>query len=75
MAGRTLPNHNGLLEALRERGHTDKEITEMDAMTMFTEWAEWNGLLGWAGMIHDVMYASNQCAHANKQAVIGIGPI
>ena len=38
---------DGVVAALRSRGHSDEEIDAMDPRTAFAEFCQWNGLLGW----------------------------
>lgn len=40
-----------VIEALRERGHTDTEISAMSANEAFEEWCSWHGFLGWSSSI------------------------
>lgn len=36
-----------ILDALRERGHSDTEIKGMSLGYAFSEYCEWHGLCGW----------------------------
>lgn len=38
---------SSVLEALQERGHSDETISNMKPQTMFNEYCEWNGLIGY----------------------------
>ena len=36
-----------IVEALHERGHSDEYISQMQPETVFIEYCEWHGLIGW----------------------------
>lgn len=40
-----------VLEALHERGHTDKMIAQLSEADAFEEYCQWHGFLGWAPSI------------------------
>jgi len=42
-------------EALVERGHSEKEISEMTPEEAFDEFCEWNGLIRWGHTLRRVM--------------------
>lgn len=46
--------HLDLLDALRERGHTDEQIAKIAPAMAFREFCEWHGLIGWAPMLMSV---------------------
>ena len=37
----------GVMDALRSRGHSDEKIATMEPILAFSEFCDWNGLLGW----------------------------
>lgn len=40
-----------VLDALRNRGHSDARIAKMDPVFMFKEYCDWNGLVNWGGTL------------------------
>lgn len=40
-----------VLDALRERGHSDARIAKMDPVQMFKEYCNWHGLINWGGTL------------------------
>ncbi len=46
--------HPSLLEALRERGHSDTAIEVMSGYGVFKEFCEWHGLIGWAPWLWEI---------------------
>jgi len=52
--------HADLLDALRERGHSDKAIALMQPAFAFREFCEWHGLINWASMLMSVYEAAKR---------------
>jgi len=40
-----------VLDACREREHSDETIESMSVQELFTEYCEWHGIIGWAGSL------------------------
>ena len=49
-----IPYEDKILEALRERGHSDDEILAMAPKERFREFCAWEGLIGYADMLLEV---------------------
>lgn len=61
-----------ILVALHGRGHTNAEIALMSPATVFCEFCEWHGLLGWGDTLLSVlMNAQHATSGANARRVEG----
>ena len=48
-----IPEH--FLEDVRNRGYTNEDIQEMDALVFFYEYCQWQGLLGWGDTLFNLV--------------------
>lgn len=44
-----------VFSALKNRGHNDKEIEAMTPKELFTEYCEWNGLIGYGRGLYSLV--------------------
>lgn len=44
-----------IIDDLKERGHSDKDIEQMSPERAFHEFCEWNGLVGWASTLRNTL--------------------
>ena len=44
-----------VMESLKERGHTEDEISKMSPEKAFDEYCNWHGLIGWGEPLRFVM--------------------
>ena len=52
-----IPDH--VLADIRERGHTDEQITRMAPRKIFDEYCHWHGLIGWGQQLFDLAITLN----------------
>jgi hypothetical protein len=56
---KTLLNLNKMddrvLDALRNRGHSDEQIQKMSPEDVFDEFCQWEGLLGWGPTLREAL--------------------
>lgn len=53
-----------LLDALRERGHSDERIAAMTAERMFDEYCNWHGLIEWGPNLRAALASATKAAKA-----------
>lgn len=49
-----------VLKACRERGHTDEAIKLLTPQEAFSEFCEWEGLVGWAATLWETVRKLNE---------------
>lgn len=52
-----------IVDANRERGHSDEQIQRMSAEKLFDEFCMWHGLIGWGRTLYQL---ANQLKEAER---------
>lgn len=58
--------HDGVVEALKERGLDDTQIESMSADDLFAEYCNWHGLIHWAPTLISALDSIKQYVHERE---------
>jgi hypothetical protein len=57
-----------IVDANRERGHSDKQIERMPAEKLFDEFCMWHGLINWGRSLYVLANQLNKLENSDKSA-------